>query len=857
MKSKSFQPKQWVASLTLATMVLGSLSPLASVKAASVVEGHDMTVTASTPTDNGSGGFYVTLDGTAGGPGDGQQIFVRVNWGDGSPTDESFIPPSYTPLGFIEANVDAWFHGIPYGTEYDFSLNGFDSGDWIGQHTYDASAACVVSGTCTVNAELYLCKTPHNGVTQKCADGPEDDTELLANASTTVMFGDEPPPPPPPVDATINLTKVWVLNEGSEAPSFSVLFEGGVALPDSDETPLTRTLTRPAGTYSLTENEIANFATTIACTRNQQEGNIYSNGGISVSSGDVVNCTITNDENEPAPEPATLTVEKVWQGESTSYAVYLDGEQQILPEEDGTPNSVTMELDADTYVISEPAIEGYTTQISCSYNNEESAFGNSQSGSYELSLEPGEDVLCTVTNTENGSEPEVGTLIVRKVVVGSETPASAFTLHVEGNNPSTTTFPGDDGYGTYVILEAGSYDVTEDAAPGYTTTYSEDCEGVMEQPEVTLTAVAVGTLGSRYCTVTNTLIQGSETQGTLIVKKHVVNDNRGQADANDFLMVVTATNPSDDAFPGNEDGVVITVDPGAYSVDEDSSGAYTKSLGSNCSGTIAAGEVKECIITNDDPGSPSTGGGSSGGGSNNNNNNSGGGGGGGLPASSGGQPSLLNLGGGSPDGRVLGIEDVNTAEGSCSADEPDARIVIRTLEEILAALGITRNLPTETFFDQTLVPRVTPLELAVEFRNMVKNWTAYGTSGGLRLGAGERAGVVDSYRAVYGHVPRTECEWRDALRIASGKLPSLNQERENQMLATFKTIYGRDADRTQPRDNAAINIMTYGIRPMVRSLANERAAIRVFHRIFGHTPANATEWDTMRAMANSGLALPQ
>jgi hypothetical protein len=125
------------------------------------------------------------------------------------------------------------------------------------------------------------------------------------------------------------------------------------------------------------------------------------------------------------------------------------------------------------------------------------------------------------------------------------------------------------------------------------------------------------------------------------------------------------------------------------------------------------------------------------------------------------------------------------------------------------------------------------------------------------LGAGERAGVVDSYRAVYGHVPRTECEWRDALRIATGKLPSLNQERENQMLATFKTIYGRDADRTQPHDNAAINIMTYGIRPMVRSLANERAAIRIFRRIFGHNPANATEWDTMRAMANSGLALPQ
>lgn len=856
MKTRSKIQQKWLASLTLASMILGSLSPLVGASAASVVPGHDISVTASTPTETGSGDFYVTLEGTAGGPGDGQQIFVRVNWGDGTPADESFIPGQYTPLGFIESNVDAWFHGVPYGTQYPFSLNGYDSGDWIGQHTYAADAACVVGGSCTVTAELYYCQTlrPEGVLIMKCGDGPEDDTELLANATTTIIFGEGPPPPPPPVDATINLEKIWVLNDPqSTAPNFSVLFEGAATLPDSDETPLTRTLTRPAGTYSLTEDAITNFATTIACTRNQEVGNIYASGGISVSSGDVVNCTITNDENEPAPVPATLTVEKVWQGTSTTYAVYL-GDGQILPEEDGTPSSVTMELAADTYIISEPAIAGYTTQIACSYNNQESAFGNSQNGSYEFTLEAGEDVHCTVTNIENGSEEEVGTLIVRKVVVGSETPASAFTLHVEGNNPSTTTFQGESGYGTYVILEAGSYDVTEDAAPGYTTTYSEDCEGVMEQPEVSLSLISVGTLSTRYCTVTNTLIEGNETQGTLIIKKHVVNDNKGQADANDFLMVVTATNPSTGSFPGNEDGVVITVDPGTYSVDEDSSGAYAKSLGANCSGTIAAGEVKECVITNDDPGSPSTGGGSSGGGSNNNNNNnSGGGGGGGLSAAPGGQATGFDI----PAGRVLGIEDVNTAEGACWADEPDARIAVRTLDEILAALGINRNLSSETFFDQTLVPRVTPLELAVEFRNMVKNWTAYGTSGGLRLGAGERAGVVDSYRAVYGHVPRTECEWRDALRIASGKLPSLNQPREQQMLATFKTIYSRDADRTQPRDNAAINIMTYGIRPMVRSLANERAAIRIFHRIFGHNPANATEWDTMRAMANSGLALPQ
>lgn len=855
MKKQGFNSQKWIASLTLATMVLGSLSPLASVSAASVVEGHDITVTASTPTDNGSGGFYVTLDGTAGGPGDGQQIFVRVNWGDGSPTDESFIPPSYTPLGFIEANVDAWFHGIPYGTEYDFSLNGFDSGDWIGQHIYDANTACVVSGTCTVNAELYLCKTPHGGVTQKCADGPEDETELLAYAETVIPFGDEPPPPPPPVDATINLEKVWVLNEGSEAPSFSVLFEGGATLPDSDETPLTRTLTRPAGTYSLTEDAIEGFTTDIVCTRNEEVGNIYANGGVSVSSGDVVNCTITNDENDPAPVPATLTVEKVWQGEPTEYQVNLtgdtfDGEEQVLPSDDETPDTETILLNAGSYTLSEPAIEGYTTEISCSYGEESSPFGNSSNGTYELSLEEGENVTCTVTNTEQTStEPTHGTLTVIKHVINNgdgELTASDFTLYVSSTQETLPWFRGN-ASGTEISVPPGQYEVIEseyqydsESLHGYTVSYGEGCSGSIEAgQEVT-------------CVVTND-DPGEPTYGTVIVTKHVVNDNKGQADANDFLMVVSGTNVSEASFPGSEDGVIVTMDPGEYSIDEDSSGSYSKSLGENCSGTIAAGEVKECVITNDDPGTPGGGGGGgSSGGGGGSSSGGGGGGGGGLPASSGGQVTSF----GTPSGRVLGIEDVNTAEGACWADEPEAHIVVKALDEVLNALGIGRDLPTEKFFDTTLVPRVVPTDLAAEFRDMIKNWTAYGTSIGLRLGAGERAGVVDSYRAVYGHVPRTECEWRDALRIASGKLPSLNQEREDQMLATFKTIYGRDADRTQPKDNAAINIMTYGIRPIIRSLANERRAIPIFRRIFGHNPANATEWDIMRAIANSGLQMP-
>jgi hypothetical protein len=71
--------------------------------------------------------------------------------------------------------------------------------------------------------------------------------------------------------------------------------------------------------------------------------------------------------------------------------------------------------------------------------------------------------------------------------------------------------------------------------------------------------------------------------------------------AADFTMNVTATNPSDDSFPGEESpGTTISLDAGSYSVDEGAVSGYTKSIGANCSGTLAPGGSATCTITNDD-----------------------------------------------------------------------------------------------------------------------------------------------------------------------------------------------------------------------------------------------------------------
>ncbi|HMF82949.1 MAG TPA: hypothetical protein VKI01_06715, partial [Acidimicrobiia bacterium] len=87
---------------------------------------------------------------------------------------------------------------------------------------------------------------------------------------------------------------------------------------------------------------------------------------------------------------------------------------------------------------------------------------------------------------------------------------------------------------------------------------------------------------------------------TLTVIKHVVNDNGGTAQASDFTMSVTGTNPNPASFSGTESGTDVVLQPGSYSVSESGPPGYARSSSSACSGSIAAGGHATCTITNDD-----------------------------------------------------------------------------------------------------------------------------------------------------------------------------------------------------------------------------------------------------------------
>ena len=79
---------------------------------------------------------------------------------------------------------------------------------------------------------------------------------------------------------------------------------------------------------------------------------------------------------------------------------------------------------------------------------------------------------CTITNDD-----VAGTLIVKKVVIndnGGTKGAADFAFDVAGPSASSDVSFEADGQNDLTV-NAGTYNVTENVAAGYSTTYSADC----------------------------------------------------------------------------------------------------------------------------------------------------------------------------------------------------------------------------------------------------------------------------------------------------------------------------------------------------------------------------------------------
>jgi uncharacterized repeat protein (TIGR01451 family) len=207
----------------------------------------------------------------------------------------------------------------------------------------------------------------------------------------------------------------------------------------------------------------------------------------------------------------------------------------------------------------------------------------------------GDDVVC---NFKNRQVPKL--VIKKQLEIG---PLDASVSFPFGGSVAEGRSVSFDAAGLKTVAEgfvpAGvAQSVSETLPDGYEFTGATCDQGIT--PSVSGTGIGVTIPSSKADkTVTCTFVNTPD-RGKIIVTKNVVNDNGGEAGPGDFTMNITGTDPSRTGFPGDDRGTAVYVTPGAYSVDEDAAPGYGKTLGEGCEGTVAAGETKNCVITNDD-----------------------------------------------------------------------------------------------------------------------------------------------------------------------------------------------------------------------------------------------------------------
>jgi len=514
----------------------------------------------------------------------------------------------------------------------------------------------------------------------------------------------------------------------------------------------------------------------------------------------------------------------------------------------GSSSGVPVTVIPGTYNVTESTASGYTASYSTDCTG---------------TIAAGESKTCTVTNDDDAPiyTATTGTLIVIKKVINDDNNGDwqpgDFTMNVNyqnGNGTSTNSFAGDSN-GTPVELTAGRfYDVTE-GGNSYTATFSGDCSGKLEVGQ------------TKACTITND-DPIPEDRGKLIVIKHVVNRFGGNKVASNFTLHLEYTTVSDPdklypafvsspttavSFPGNENGTIYYIGLNNYRVTEDVLEGYTVSYSEGCSGVMSSAAKVTCTVTNteNEPivhggpgwspgilepyfpfGNPNNGGQAGGG------------------SSLGSSTSTGSVASAIPTSTVPVLSDLSL---SCRITDPEALLIKPDLTAILGNLGIARNESLESRLNSILVPRIASNETPADVLASIRNFVDYGTQSTLRLGAGERAGSVASFKAAYGYLPVDACDWQNVIRLADTKMPKRRVARDLAAYEKFKSAYKRAPRIGTLADTIAQSLSGYGIRPQTRDMDAERWAVGAFSGLFGHRPSSTDDWDLNRALAYSGV----
>ena len=178
------------------------------------------------------------------------------------------------------------------------------------------------------------------------------------------------------------------------------------------------------------------------------------------------------------------------------------------------------------------------------------------------------------------------------------------------------------------------------------------------------------------------------------------------------------------------------------------------------------------------------------------------------------------------------------------------------LDELQELRSKLREQENEIKYLRSLLSDVRSITQSV--KDTLNQFITYGVDENTKkLGEGERAAVIYSFKSAFNKLPETEDEVADAIKIANGRWPSQTSETsENRAKKEFRKIYLRDADMTDSNDNAAVTVMTYGLRQKAenRNLNSERQGIKTFQYIYGHVPQSTEDWNIMQAITYSGAS---
>jgi hypothetical protein len=183
---------------------------------------------------------------------------------------------------------------------------------------------------------------------------------------------------------------------------------------------------------------------------------------------------------------------------------------------------------------------------------------------------------------------------------GSPAPLTNFSLVDDGTSANTKSFSN--------ITTFQTYTVNENSIPSGWAFDSASCavtspNGGSYSTSTTTTNVAMKEGENWTCTYLD-----HQQTGTLIVKKHVVNDNGGTATAGDWSLHVKSGSSDVTGSPqdGSETGTTYTLPIGTYTVSETGgpTGYAFDGFSLNCdssgSVTVVEGQTKTCTLTNND-----------------------------------------------------------------------------------------------------------------------------------------------------------------------------------------------------------------------------------------------------------------